>query len=302
MEKEDIRQVGFDQIKNLHEIDYMDGNIAFHKDIRELPTENGTIRMNMYAMVPCLKGRLQVELNTETFTIESNDLLICRPNTLITNCMMSPDFNGAIMCISQRVISESFSQSNMWERAFHLSKNPILHFENNDNLRLFKLYGELLLEKAQSEHTLYKKEIISSLVKAIIYELLTKVEESASITTNNIPTKQRDVLFKRFINLITDMAVKPRSVAWYADRLCVTPKHLSAVCKQVSGRTALDWISEYALIDIRYYLKNSEKSIKEIADLLDFPNISFFGKYCRQHFGMSPKEYRRQLREEPVSN
>ncbi len=301
MEKEDILQVGFDQIKNLHEIDYMDGNIAFHKDIRELPTENGTIRMNMYAMVPCSKGRLQVELDTETFTIGSNDLLICSPNTLITNCMLTPDFDGAIMCISQRVISESFSQSNMWERAFRFSKNPILHFGNEDNLKLIKLYGELLIEKAKSKQTQYKKEIINSLVKAVIYEVLANAETSAP-TNINITSKQRDVLFKRFINLITDMAVKPRSVAWYADRLCVTPKHLSAVCKQVSGRTALDWISEYALIDIRYYLKNSEKSIKEIADLLDFPNISFFGKYCRQHFGMSPKEYRRQLREEPVSN
>jgi AraC-like DNA-binding protein len=68
------------------------------------------------------------------------------------------------------------------------------------------------------------------------------------------------------------------------------------VCKQVSGKTALDWINEYVLIDVRHWLKNSDKSVKEVADLLDFPNLSFFGKYCRSHLGMSPLKYRKELR------
>jgi AraC-like DNA-binding protein len=68
------------------------------------------------------------------------------------------------------------------------------------------------------------------------------------------------------------------------------------VCKQVSGKTALEWINEYVLIDVRHWLKNSDKSVKEIADLLNFPNLSFFGKYCRAHLGMSPLKYRRELR------
>lgn len=52
------------------------------------------------------------------------------------------------------------------------------------------------------------------------------------------------------------------------------------------------------LTDIRYQLKYSQKSIKEVADYLDFPNISFFGKYVRNHVGCSPKEYRRRLQAE----
>jgi len=41
-------------------------------------------------------------------------------------------------------------------------------------------------------------------------------------------------------------------------------------------------------------LKNSPKSIKEISDELEFPNLSFFGRYCRQRLGLSPSEFRQQ--------
>ncbi|MGN0221392.1 MAG: helix-turn-helix domain-containing protein, partial [Prevotella sp.] len=56
------------------------------------------------------------------------------------------------------------------------------------------------------------------------------------------------------------------------------------------------WINEYMMKDIRHLLKDTDKSVKEIAETLDFPNISFFGKYCRRCFGCSPRELRRRLR------
>ncbi len=93
--------------------------------------------------------------------------------------------------------------------------------------------------------------------------------------------------------------VKPRSVTFYANQLCVTPKYLSTVCKQISGRTAFDWINEYVQTDIRHLLKFSQMPIKEIAEALQFPNVSFFGKYCRMRLGQSPTALRRQLRETP---
>jgi AraC-like DNA-binding protein len=99
------------------------------------------------------------------------------------------------------------------------------------------------------------------------------------------------------MELLTSCKVKPRTVNWYANRLCVTPKYLSTVCKQVSGKTAFEWINEYVGVDIKHMLKNTNLSIKEITDELNFPNMSFFGKYCRNHFGISPSEYRKQLRE-----
>ena len=65
------------------------------------------------------------------------------------------------------------------------------------------------------------------------------------------------------------------------------------MCKNVSGKTATEIINAFVVEDIRQRLEYSEKSIKEIAQELDFPSISFFGKYVKAHLGVSPKEYRK---------
>ena len=63
-------------------------------------------------------------------------------------------------------------------------------------------------------------------------------------------------------------------------------------CKKNSGKTANEWITEHVLEDIRYYLRQTDLSIKQICDKLAFPNPSFFGKYVKDHFGMTPLEFR----------
>jgi AraC-like DNA-binding protein len=80
----------------------------------------------------------------------------------------------------------------------------------------------------------------------------------------------------------------------FADELCITPKYLSAVCKRNSGKTANAWITEHLMEDIRYYLRQTDLSIKEVCSVLGFPNASFFGKYVKEHFGVTPTQLRQQ--------
>lgn len=87
-------------------------------------------------------------------------------------------------------------------------------------------------------------------------------------------------------------------MSYYADRLHVTSKYLSSVCKKISGQTASKVIDHYVLKDIEYLMKHTSKTIKIISVELDFPDISFFGKYVKKHFGMAPKMLREKYREE----
>jgi len=63
--------------------------------------------------------------------------------------------------------------------------------------------------------------------------------------------------------------------------------------KAISGRTPNEWIDNYVVLEMRVQLKNSMKSIKDIANDLNFPNQSFMGKYFKEHVGLSPTDYRR---------
>ena len=106
------------------------------------------------------------------------------------------------------------------------------------------------------------------------------------------PRRSADKVFSDFVSLLSSASPKPRDVAYYADRLCLTPKYLSAVCKQVSGITASQFIAQFVVKDIRRLLEETDKSIKEICNELAFPNPSFFGTYVRKHLGLSPRQYR----------
>ena len=51
-----------------------------------------------------------------------------------------------------------------------------------------------------------------------------------------------------------------RDIGYYADKLCVTSKYLSEVCKKVSGLPAAFWITRYTALDISRLLRDRSLS------------------------------------------
>lgn len=99
-------------------------------------------------------------------------------------------------------------------------------------------------------------------------------------------------LFGRFMNLLSEHFTQERKVAFYASKLCVTPKYLSTTIKLASGKTPTTWINEMVFMEMERKLRYSQLSIKEIACELNFPNTSFFGKFFKVRSGLSPLRYR----------
>lgn len=100
---------------------------------------------------------------------------------------------------------------------------------------------------------------------------------------------------KRLLTLLlAESNGRVRSVSVFANMLNVSPKYLSKCVKDESGRSPLDLVHETTVNTIRQQLRYSNKTIKEICTELDFPTLSFFGKFVKQHLGMSPTEYRQQ--------
>ena len=134
---------------------------------------------------------------------------------------------------------------------------------------------------------------MQSLIKGSILSICNALEKSVKEDyDNDSPGK---TIFIKFLNLLDQNKPKRMSVAEYANQLCVTPKYLTIICKRNSERTAIEWIHKYVNDEVRYYLGQTDLSLKEITHLLNFPNVSFFGRYVKQHFGVSPKTLRQNL-------
>lgn len=289
MENSKVEKVTFEQIKE--EANYSSSHIAIIENMRNLESEK-VVHTDSVIIALCLQGKGSININGMQHAVKANDLLICRPNIILQHGMTSIDTVFYCLCLSQDFIRalSTFSNSN-WDAFFFIEQHPVIPLMDEE-VSLFTHYYMLLRNRLSHPAHKFQKELLYSMVQLFQYELYNVLDRF--INLNPPSYKAADKLFKQFIDLISSTYPKPRHVSWYAEQLCVTPKYLSNVCKNISGKTATDLINQYVLKDIILLLKMPGKSIKEIYNELEFPNLSFFGRYVKKHLGMSPKHYREQ--------
>ena len=105
-------------------------------------------------------------------------------------------------------------------------------------------------------------------------------------------------LVERFIQLLEDCDGRTRRIDDFARQLNVTPKYLARQLKEVSNHTPSEYISMYTAKAIERRLRFTDMTMQEIADDLNFASASFFGRYAKEHLGMTPLEYRKKFHKE----
>lgn len=292
--KDKLLNVDFEDVMQSDAFNYSDGDIVLLEDI--LQSKNYlTIRIDFVLLIHCVEGSIHFEMDNEAYRLNKNDLLICGPQRILTRTRVSDDFKFKAIFLNvnkfRRENTFAYDRS-LWDKVFYLRKNPMIHLTDEQSMQ-FQEYYNLIVMKLHNPSKCYHKQIMHAFLAAFFLEILSYLDSTVQTDEDNF-VRQSDILFKRFLDMLTNSEVKSRFVYYYADKLNVSTKYLSAVCKNVSGRTAGDIIDEYVINDIVRMLRYSDKSIKEIALELDFPNISFFGKYVKAHLGVSPKAYRKQ--------
>lgn len=271
-------------------IGYADSDIVIVDDLRNF-SKLQTIKVDFLLIVVVKSGRLDIKANHEHSTASCNDILICQPNTIMNDCMFSIDFTAKAVCISAERAHRMLHISEVVDLSFYLKYKPIIHIDDS-SMKTFEKYHALLSEQLLKDTVKYKQFIVGNLVNSFLFCLLSIIEQAAP-QRKSLPVSRESLLFKQFIEMLTSLEVKPRKAEFYSKQLCVTSKYLSNVCKENSGKTAYEWIVDYVVQDVERLLSHSDMSIKEIANYLDFPNLSFFGKFVKAHLGVSPTEYRR---------
>lgn len=254
-------------------------------------------RLDVYATMLCTAGGAELLLNNRRIRVERNDLLVCVPGSWVEEISMDGNLNGCGFNLSHSFFERMLNPpAGLWNAHVYFAEHPIIHL-SEEAAGLFTQYYDLIRSKLQTTQPLrHHRQVVSLLMQAFMYEFHETVQGCIDLQT--VRFTSADNLFSQFVELITQQYPKPRSVGWYADRLHVTPKYLSSVTKSCSGQTAFALIDRYVLEDVKRNLLRPDKSIKEIASELDFPSISFFGKYVKKHLGVAPKYYRRQVEEE----
>lgn len=245
----------------------------------------------------CQRGSVEVSLEGCHYHIKPGDVYIYMASTLVHLLHKSEDAEGIMVEVDFYYILPIVNKVINVESQLFMRKNPCVslsgeqcaHFE----YLLNNLWDRINAEDCQKENVQYqhlKLELIKSMGQTICYEILNMYFTNQPLQP--LQQGKKDVVFQKFMLSLFRFYRKERDVSFYARMQHITPRYFSAIIKEKTGDSALQWIVRMVITEAKQLLEESDLSIKEIADQLNFPTQSFFGKYFKQYVGVSPKEYR----------
>lgn len=277
-------------------------NVYLTSSIEDLSRKTNYRLGDTTSLIYCRKGTMRIKLETKEVELHAGDLQIIMPHTFVRSLSPSYDFSFYLLRVKSQIYEDIFfecfrMEPYWWEKQQLLRTNPVIHL-TDDQRRVLEAYHTLFRLKMSHADTNYRHHILQAIAHASVLEILhlldtelklpTTLEERASI-------RQSDIIFRRFMTLL-QANTNQREVQFFAEKIGITPKYLTEISKQCSGKLPTDWIAEVTITEIVRLLRTTQLSIKEIAYDMHFPNSSFFCQYVKKHTGKSPLTIRRETK------
>ena len=237
-----------------------------------------------------LSGELTFYDGKHTRHAHADDLVIWQLSNTISHVTCSKDFDADILVVSPGFLQE-FNPEMVWaSKGFIFIKaNPVFHLDSASK-RLIAGDFDLFKTRIADEGTMFKREILGRIMQIFLFDLWSVYHHHMS-TMEASDNASR--IFLQFLAQVQQHCRGQRDVAFYASRLCISPKYLSQVSKSVSGLPASEWISFYSAYELVTLLNDKSKTLTEVADLMHFETLSHFSRYAKKLLGKSPTEYRK---------
>lgn len=249
------------------------------------------ISPDQLTVILCTQGRKSIQINFSDYSLTPGSLTFLYPNSMWRPLKTSDDFKAFYFSIkgtSAKEWNAFIDLDTVFSISSYIAKHPYTLL-SPDETRVIEQYLTLLKNRHEAQAN---ATIIRFILSAFTLEL-NKIFTLREKSNRSKISRQEDILW-RFLTLLKQYHKEERSVNFYADKMCISPKHLSAVIKQMSHKTAHELIANFVTMTAKRLLKTTTLSIQEIADELNFANQSFFGKFFKQNTGQSPSEYRRK--------
>lgn len=264
--------------------DYVVGN-----DITEaiLNFYKQTCRLKAGIFALCVEGNLRASINLTEYTLKPNDFITLMPGSIIQFCEQKESFRLSFIGFS----SEFMDCVNMIKSTMSalptIYENPIISL-SEDRADFINDYFHLL-ERVQAKEKSINREMVKHILLTMIHGISDLYQGKS--WANKITTRS-DEIHKKFIQLVMKNYTSKRQTAFYASQLSISPQHLCMIIKQKTGRSVSDIIADMIIMDAKSQLMATDLTIQEISYSLNFPNVSFFGKYFKRYVGVSPQKFR----------
>jgi AraC-like DNA-binding protein len=250
-------------------------------------------RTRAYAICLLSKGELKVETDLFYNHIVAPAIFIIAPSVIRYFLPTTAAFEAQTIFFDKNFFLENQANVSYLEQ-FDFLYAKDRHVINLNNTQHQKLSTYFLLFAQNARESFVKTPAIARSLIYIILNEIASTQEAQELQSSIPPTRNQQLLFTFKKQLVSDF-IRHRNVSYYAQKLFVSPKYLTTVIKEESGKTAGEWIDEMVLLEAKILLQNKELTIAQVADNLNFNDQSTFGKFFKNLTSQSPLDYRKQL-------
>ncbi len=247
-------------------------------------------KTDLIIIVFCLKGSAHFHVNLKDVSLEPMHLMVMLSGFIFEVEQVSEDFEGVIILNNPdgMALNDEAIVSVSLRRI--MAENGTVLVTDQQFEKLMVMYN-LFKQALQDTENPFRNQIVQRLCQVITYYACGVFQESPIAKIDRVKSRKEEI-FDKFILLVEQEYTHERRIIYYADKLNLSPKYLSTVVKEASGKYASDWIDDYVVLEAKALLKKGGLNIQQISDRLNFPNQSFFGRYFKKQTGYSPKDYR----------
>lgn len=234
------------------------------------------------------KGTARVAVNDTVYSVDDHDFLFVFPRTAIRlleehHCELC--VIGYFMVLQESVtmhISPSFFIGLMYQTKWTMGE---------EDLRAARAFCELFEYNIKHGADEITADVASTLFSIYIQMFYQKLKGLLPQEGRGITILNRS-LWWRFIEMVSQKYKEEHNVNFYAEALCVSTKYLTQIVRRIANTTPKSIINRRLAGESAYLLARTNDSIQEISLRLGFPDQSYFGRFFKRIFGLSPLAFR----------
>ena len=241
----------------------------------------------------CTAGEGSFVFNEKCYHIGKNDLVVMPNPSRAKNLAAAPGMQVEWFAADYKFLQNLLPSNNYGiGGAISLNHDPVIKLTDEQAAILLADFHRLR-DRMNDRDLLFYRELMGSLCLTMMYDIF---EPHAQRDATDPHSDRTAYIVKQLMDLLsTGISRTEREVSYYAERLHVSPKYLSATVKRVTGHSVSSFIDRHTMPILKKYLNDERLSLTQIADRMNFTSLSYFSRYCTKHLGRSPSEYRHSL-------
>lgn len=270
-------------------IDNLD-DVADEENANSLSFANYPMKLSFTIGLIVLSGGMKVKINLEDFEARAGDAIVVFKGNIGEFCSLLPDTRMVVIAFSDELFNVVKHINTALSIQQYIYTNPVFHLDEEFLDEALDIYKKMKAKMTETNN-IFLEGILHGYAQVLMYSAYNYFVQRKKNTDNSLECNRNQEIYKLFMQSVQKNYMHERSITYYAGVLCISPKYLSQVIKNVTGRLASEWIADYVILEAKALLKSNKYTVQQVCDILNFANQSFFGKYFKRKTGVSPKAY-----------